>query len=531
LKSAHLKTNPSTTSLQKNCGLIESWRWWIGPALLSLLLAFVYLDPFAGDWDALDYTVQALKGEPSSMILGRMLFIFSNRAAFSIAHELFGLAPERAYLLFKYMVVAESPLAVIAWWLLALDLTGSRRSATAAALMLCLSPFYIIYSGQAMTEIPSLLLLAIALTVHYRGLKARRTWMVLLGAILMGACVNLREGAALYAPWLVLAPLICGWRIDKRTLAVTFAACVLFMLSAFGPFAFWYWLNIADYRSAWQHWAAYTRVESARHPVTLTNFKALLRYFLIAGPLALVAFPVAAFREYRERGLTPLLVLGLIGLLANLSLIVHYSVVLNGRYLLTGLPAMLPLVADYFVREQTAKVKNDRRAFVNVVLGILFIGAVLMNDAWPVSWSYIRDRSTAKDYIQQLSQIPKDGVIISGSQTVAVNYWKGIGSGNWEAIGTGVAWPGPKLKESIDWYLNHGRRVFVDTDPRWWSPCGWQALEIGELNAVRDSFRFRLVAGKVYEILPRSDFQANDDPGFDRLLPENRPNESKLCPR
>jgi len=531
LNPVHQKTNPFTTDEQNSSGFFASWRWWLGPALLSLVLAFCYLDPFAGDWDALDYTVQALRGQPSSMILGRMFFIFSNRGLYSIAHALFGLSPEKAYLLFKYTVVAECPLALIAWWQLANELSGNKKTATIAALLLGLSPFYIIYSGQAMTEIPSLLILALGLLVHFRGLKSRRTCLVIAGAVLLGACVNIREGALLFAPWLVFAPLVCGWRFDKRDIGITVAACLLFLATAFGPFAFWYWLDADNYRMAWQSWAAYTKIESARHPVSLANFGVLLRYFFIAGPLVLVAFPVAAYSEIRARGWTPLLVLGLIGLCANLSLIVHYSVVLNGRYLLTGLPAMAPLVADYFIREQESKLKSARRAFANVVFGVLFIGAVLMNEAWPVGWGYIRNRSLAKDYINQLSLIPKDAVIIPGSQTVAVTYWRGIGSGQWDTIGTGVAWPGPKLQESIDWYLGHKYRVFVDADPRWWSPCGWQALEIRELVEIGNKYHFRHVAGNLYEILSPNETSSNDDPHLEVLLPENRPSEVMYCPK
>ena len=31
--------------------------------------------------------------------------------------------------------------------------------------------------------------------------------------------------------------------------------------------------------------------------------------------------------------------------------------------------------------------------------------------------------------------------MISGAQTIAVIYWKAIGAGEWETIGTGGGWP------------------------------------------------------------------------------------------
>ncbi len=151
--------------------LLHAWRWWIIPAVLALSLALIFIDPFIGDWDALDYTLASLKGRPSSMALGRSLFIFTNHAAWRVSHSLFSLSIENAYLLFKYMVVLQSPLAVIACWTLAREVSHSLHTATIAALLVATSPFFVIYSGQVMTEIPSLLLVGVALVVYLRGVR------------------------------------------------------------------------------------------------------------------------------------------------------------------------------------------------------------------------------------------------------------------------------------------------------------------------------------------------------------------------
>ncbi|HEX8774498.1 MAG TPA: glycosyltransferase family 39 protein [Pyrinomonadaceae bacterium] len=500
-------------------GLLAAWRWWLPVALLTLVLALLFIDPFAGDWDALDYTVLAIRGEPSSMILGRMLFIFANHAMWRVAHGLFGLQPEHAYLLFQYAVIIQSPLATVAWWTLARDVTASVRAATVAALLLALSPFYIIYSGQAMTEIPSLLLLALSLIIHLRGLRSRNTLMVLAGAALLGLGVNVREGVALYGPWLVFAPLACGWRFGRREIATTFSACLIFTLCAFGPFALWWLMDIDNYRKSWHGWVELTRQESARHPVTISNMRRLLHYFFIAAPLALISFPVAAFKEWRERGLTPLFLLALIGLLANLSLIIHYSVVLNGRYLLTGAPAIAPLAADYFMRAEALKYKSVRRAFVIVLLGVLFTATIFALYSWPAGSGYIRQRAMAKDYGAQLSLVPTDAVMISGSQTVAVTYWRGLGAGRWDVIGSGGTWPGEQLPQVIENYLREGRRVFLDADPRWWADTGWQLSETRMLVQIEPRFRFRRISDTIYEIRPLNDQTANDHPDLQRLLP------------
>src|SRR5918912_216838 len=89
--------------------LRAAWRWWLPPALVALLLVLLLIDPFAGDWDALDYTVLALRGAPSSMLFGRTLFIYTNHLAYQFAHAGAGLQPAQAYLLFKYMAGCQSP--------------------------------------------------------------------------------------------------------------------------------------------------------------------------------------------------------------------------------------------------------------------------------------------------------------------------------------------------------------------------------------------------------------------------------------
>jgi hypothetical protein len=105
--------------------LLAQWRWWIIPALIALALSLIFTDPFIGDWDALDYTLISIDGRPSSMALGRTLFIFANHGAWRAFHTFFGLSTENAYLLFKYMIVVETPLAIIACWTLAREVTAS----------------------------------------------------------------------------------------------------------------------------------------------------------------------------------------------------------------------------------------------------------------------------------------------------------------------------------------------------------------------------------------------------------------------
>jgi hypothetical protein len=498
--------------------LLAAWRWWLPVALLSLALAFALADPFAGDWDAVDYTVLAVRGQPSTMLFGRMLFIFTNHLAFRIAHALFGLPAERAYLLFKYMVVCEAPLAVAALWALARDLTASARSATVAALMLALSPFYVLYSGQAMTEIPSLLLLSAALLVHLRGLRERNTRLVLAGAALLGAGNNVREAVAIYGVWLVVAPFACGWKFNRRDLSIVAASCAAFFVFAFAPFAYYYLCDVDNYRAGWHGWVASMRAEESVHPVRLRNFAPLFFFFFVAAPLALVSLPCAAVREWRARGFTPLLALACVGLFANLSLVSHYSTIINGRYLLTGLPGVAPLAADFLLRYEPRPARGARRRFRLVVACLAVVGVCFNVVFFVGSWPTLRGHAVTEEYRARLALLPPDAVVVAGGQTVSVNYYRGLGLGRWDVIGTGGGFPGERLAGVIDGHLAAGRRVFLDTDSRLWFNDAWRGQETRAVVALAPRYHFRRVSETIYEVRPAGDESARDDPNLQRLL-------------
>jgi Dolichyl-phosphate-mannose-protein mannosyltransferase len=496
----------------------REWRWWLPVSSLALALALLFVDPFAGDWDALDYAVLAVRGEPSTMLFGRMLFIFTNHLAYQIAHALFGLRPEDSYLLFKYMVVGQSPLAVAAVWLLARDVTGSVRAATVAALLLAVSPFFVIYSGQAMTEIPSLLLLASALAVHLRGLRKRRLWLVLLGAALLGTGNNVREVAALYGVWLVLGPFACGWKFRGRDLLITAAACAIFWVCAFAPWLYYYLGDVGGYRAGWHGWVESMRSEEAVHPVSARNFLPLFFFFYIGAPLVVAGLAPAAWSEWRRRGLSPALALAGVGLFANLMLVTHYSTVINGRYLMTGLPGIVPLVADFFVRYEARRTGGRRRGFVVAACGVLFTALVFGAIFFPASWQTIKSHGLTKEYRARLALVPRDAVMIAGGQTVSVNYYRGTGLGEWDVIGTGGGWPTGRLAEVIEGHLKQGRRVFLDADPRFWFNDSWRSQETRELVEAGARFRYRRVSQTIYEVRPPEDASAQDDPNLHRLL-------------
>ncbi len=507
---------------------LRDYRYWLPPALAVLILSLIYLNPFIGDWDGLDYTIFSLHGRPSSMALGRSLFTLFNFGLYKLAHALFGLPPEQGYLLFKSVVVAEAPLAIIAIWILARDLSGSRHAASIAALLVTFSPTLVIYSGQVMTDVPSVLFTATALAVHLRGVKQRRASLIIAGAALLGLGVNLRETVSFYSPWLVLAPFIGGWKFDRRTIAIIFGSLVIFAIIAIGPFLIWF-ASSAPYRAEWHTWLSSMQREAAQHPITFASFWPFFIYSFMTAPLIFVALPFAIWKEWRSRGLTLMLTAAATGLFATAMLFFNYSTTINWRYFLTGLPAFAPIAGDYYRRIQERRFGSARRGFVSALIGVALIAVLLGILVRPKSNEYFNRLALAKTYDETLRQLPRDAVVIAGAQTVAVQYWRGIGLGEWNWIGVGAGWPTGQLQSKIDEQLQAGQRVFLDVDPRWWLPCSWHVNEERELARIESHFHFKQIAPTVYEIRPLEDQSATDKPHLENLLPEKRPEEVVKC--
>ncbi|MFL6228785.1 MAG: hypothetical protein ACJ741_08400, partial [Pyrinomonadaceae bacterium] len=276
--------------------------------------------------------------------------------------------------------------------------------------------------------------------------------------------------------------------------------------------------DIHNYRAGWYGWVDSMRSEESVHPVRLKNFAPLFFFFFVAAPLALVTLPFAAFREWRARGFSPLLALALVGLFANLMLVTHYSTIINGRYLLTGLPGVTPLAADFLVRLEARRAQSVGRGFRLVVCGVALVAFVFGAVFFLGSWQTIQSHGITKEYRARLALLPDDAVVMAGGQTVSVNFYQGIGLGRWDVIGTGGGFPGDQLENVIRDHLNAGRRVFVDTDSRLWFNDAWRGQETRALVALAPHFRFRRVSETLYEIRPAEDSSAQDDPNLSRLL-------------
>ena len=134
-----------------------------------------------------------------------------------------------------------------------------------------------------------------------------------------------------------------------------------------------------------------------------------------------------------------MLLLWLAGFFADLLLFFNYSTIVNWRYFLTGLPAIVPLGAYWFLRIARSLTGNERRAFAACGSVIALMAVIFFIYMRPISYEFIERRAMSKEYRHRLEAVPPDAIMISGSQTIAVHYWASIGSGRWKTIGPGKA--------------------------------------------------------------------------------------------
>jgi 4-amino-4-deoxy-L-arabinose transferase-like glycosyltransferase len=270
-------------------------------------------------------------------------------------------------------------------------------------------------------------------------------------------------------------------------------------------------------------------MESARHPITIGNLRPFAAYFVLSSPFVALTIPLLLIKGLR-RDLSKLLIwLAAAGLFATALLFLNYSTTINWRYFLTGLPALAPLAASLCLTAISAFTGSRSKALgvaAAVLVALTLVAAILVK---PLFDKMAIKRVNSRDYITSLSTLPQDSVVIAGAQTVAINYWHGIGAGNWETIGTGGGWPGDKLTEVIDRNMAAGKPVFLDADPRWWSPCGWQKSETEAIAALKPHYRFRRLNGTIFQLRPLTDLTAQDVPNLSALLPENRPADRAQC--
>ncbi len=483
----------------------ESHGWvrdvpvWLPLACLAWGLAWKFQDEFIADWDGFDYSVYTVRHLPSALGLSRGLFLGYNYLLWEAAHRWFGIEHEHVYLVIRYGVMAQAGPAIVAFYAFGKELTADRLAAALGALLLAASPFFIIYSGRSMSEIPAFLLLGWALWWMVRSLRRGSLGGFLLAAALIGASANIREFAVFYLPFIPIAARVHGvrWRIGLPAMGLA-------ALCAVGGMLFWAWFDTDNYLFAVKNWYRLSAAERRVHPVTIRNLVFFLDFSFHCSAAVTALTPLAALWSFwaaRDRGTRTLFWLGAFGLLADLVLIANHDLAVNPRYLLTGMTGLAPLCGWCLAR----LIRRLRLRALPLLLGLLALTQGSYHHAALQLYQQQWASRAARDYVGRVRDLPWNAGFIVGARSPLIHFYAGIGARPyWKAVSSGAGWPDGAIHEAIQALYYAGRIVYVDFDPELWQAGARERnRELDELETIRREYDLQPVRGTLYRVLRR----------------------------
>lgn len=425
--------------------------------------------------------------------LGRALFLAYNHLLWRIAHHWFNWPPEQAYLLLRYGVIAQTGIAITGIYALCKELSASRMAAFFGALIVAASPYFIIYSGRAMSEIPGFLMLSWSLWWMLRSLRAGKLGRFLMAAFLVGLSANVREFAVFYFPFITLAAWMHGvrWRMIVLALALT-------TLAATSGMIFWYLREGNLYLDAVTKWYGLSAEERRRFPVSINNLWFFGKFAFICSATVAMLSPVALVWLGSKRHLRLLWLFGLCGLLADLALLANHDLPVNPRYLLTGLLG-LAAVCGWCLAE-LLKLRPVRG--VILLLALIVLTKATWNREAKELYSAEWNSNAALRFIAKVERLPWNSGFIVGQRAPLIHYLASLGvQPYWRVISPGSGWPDDKLDKAIDDFFFAGREVYVDFDPEiWQTGVRENSREAAGLGMIKQRYRLTHIKDSFYRI-------------------------------
>ncbi len=469
---------------------------WLPLALASWWLAYALRDPFISDWDGFDYTVYAVQGLPSALGLGRALFCGYNHWLWKLAEHFWNWSAEQAYLLLRYGTIAQAGVATIGFYALYKELSVSRLAALIGTLLMAGSPYFLIYSGRGMSEIPAFVWLSWSLWWLARSARLGQQNQFVLAALLLGASANLREFALFYFPLIVLAG-----RWQRISWLRCLSALGLAGVAALAGMIFWVLYDTDNYLRAVTNWYTLSTLERTVHPVTARNLWFIAKYAFDCSCVAALTGILGLAGLWAGKKHCVLLGLGLCGLGADLLLLLNHDLPVNPRYLLTGLPG-LAAASGWLLAEL---IRTQWWRAVPLLLGLLVLTKGTYNRMAKELYDQQWGARAAQSYIQKIIDLPWHAAFIVGARTPLIQFYNGVGARpHWAAIAPGAPWPDEKLSARIDDFILAGRSVYVDFDPELWQKGMRTLSREGEgLARIRRDYEVELVREQLYRIVRR----------------------------
>ncbi len=426
--------------------------------------------------------------------LGRALFLGYNHLLWKAAHHWLSWPPERAYLLLRYGVIAQTGLAIIGIYALCKELSASKLAAFFGALIVVASPYFITYSGRSMSEIPGFLMLSWSLWWMLRSLRLGRLCSFLIAAFLIGLSANMREFAIFYFPFIALAGWVHG--VKWKTIAL---ALMLTAMAASAGMIFWYLHEGNLYLDAVTKWYGLSAEERRRFPVSIRNFWFFGRFAFICSATVVMLAPLGMVWLWAKKHLRLLWMFGLCGLVADLVLLINHDLPVNPRYLLTGLLG-LAAVSGWCLAE-LIRLRPLRGALI--LLSMIVLTKATWNYEAKELYSAEWNAKGALRFIAKVEKLPWNSGFIVGQRSPLIHYFSAIGvQPYWLTISPGSGWPDGKLDKAIDDFFYAGRVVYVDFDPEiWQTGVRENSREAAGLEMIRSHYELEHIRDQFYRIV------------------------------
>ena len=419
------------------------------PLLLAAVASYLYLTgsaPFLGQWDSYDYLKQIVTNRFSDLGFGRPVYLGCNILLWESMRRLLHLEPLQVEAVAMMATIVCGVAGVVIFERLARNFLSPAASRM-AALALAVSPMYAVYSGFIMTEVPMLAALMASALVLLQPNGRRPVLSDLFGGILFGAAVGMREQALTMAPallWVIFSrnrnP---GTR--RRSFVVFGSAAGMAILL---PVTALFLADPARFMARMDVWFHALPTGSVQF---WNNVQASLLFAFAVCPAAWIAAAAAgAFYLFSRRapgqGCEPAVRKPVLGILCCVALPIvalwrDADVQIHPRYLLIALPSSLILCASIYSR----LIRSAKAPAAWAILHVLVFGSALV--AICPFRQVQKQKMEFADVVRDA--IPGEGLIIAGSYSPILDYYRGIGlRPHWRILWSGWSW-NPKDADAV----------------------------------------------------------------------------------
>jgi hypothetical protein len=471
-------------------------------------------------WDAGDYVRQALRSQPSGLLLGRPLFLFASRLVATVPLRL-GWAPETLEPTLRWFWTAISACAPPLLASLVARLRFGRSAALAAGVALATAPSFAHTAHQVLTDGPALALSLLALVIALpRSEEARASLSpqraFLAGAVL-AAAVATRETSAVHLLALLAILSRKRWNVLAAIVASVAGIAIVIVLA-----------KRNETMLGWLHAMARS---SNKHPVTLRDLGLSIVWLLALGPLPVVLGVIELLAFARRRWGTPTprdtlsdpafagtRAIVVPSAVATVLLVLYPDGSFSPRYLLaTG-----PLAFFVLASAPLSDLLSDRRASRTTTRVLVACGLIAPLAIAPFTTRHAESIALrARQLPARLAQIPSGTLVVPGHTCAAVGAWlaaedaaraghtgPGLPEERIELLCPGWSWPGEarELELRLDRARCRGRALALDLADEAW--VGTREQEAKEQARGYASTRTSIVVAGFTMIAPL----AEDDP-------------------